>query len=506
MKPNTKLQRTAQALASTSAASCMLLAPAAIAQYAPPPPPGPYAGLINEALRKDHPSMAAWDFGGVARIRYEIKDGQAIQGVPGSIDFRAANVDNHNAFFIERFQVRGAYNASWWSIHAEARSSVAQGDERFAYPNAPRHKGDGPEADLIDLHQAFVTVGNPKEFPLSAKLGRQELIYGDEHFLGAAFWHNIGRVFDAAKLRWQADTFSADAFLGRPVIPVDDSFNLANDYETLAGLWVSSPKLVPHHSLDLFFLGRDASGDSPTAVAQPEIPLPSARDIYTLGTRLKSKPGDLGPWDYTVDALGQFGNFRDLRAGAPTHRLDHLAYAFIANVGYTFAEAPAKPRLALEYSFGSGDSDPTDDDHGTFDNLYPTNHKFYGYADFVSLQNVHDLRPMLTLKPTPRLSLALEGHLFWLADTHDSFYNVGGVPRGGIGTTAGNGYGINPDYDSFLGGEIDLIAGYALTRYAQIEAGYCRFFTGPYIDSSLANPAFGSRDANFAYLQLLVRF
>ncbi len=492
-------------LASTSAASVLLLAPSVFAQYAPPPPPSAFAGFINEALRKDHPSMAAWDFGGLARIRYEVKDGAGIQGVPGSLDFRAENADNHNAFFIERFQVRGAYKADWWSVHAEARSSIAQGDERFASTVPTPNKGQGPESDPIDLHQAFFTVGNPKEFPVSLKVGRQELAYADEHFLGAFFWNNIGRVFDAAKATWQSEWFAADFFSGRPVIPLDDSFNVSNDYETLSGFWATSAK-VPHHALDFFFLSRNVNGDSPSAVNQPEVPLPSPRDIYSIGARLKSKPGDFGSWDYTVDAVGQFGNFRDLRAGAPSSRIEHQAYAFIVNFGYTFADCPATPRLAIEYSHGSGDSDPTDDFHGTFDNLYPTNHKFYGYADFASLQNLHDIRPMLTLKPTARLSVALEGHLFWLADTHDSFYNVGGGPRGGIGTTAGNGYGINPSYDSSLGAEIDVIAGYALTRYAQLEAGYSRFFTGSYIDSSLSDPSFGSRDANWAYLQLMVKF
>lgn len=505
MKPTPNCSPMRRHLASTSAASLLLLAPAALAQYTPPPPPAPFAGFINEALRKNDPYMSAWDFGGLARVRYEIKDGAGIQGIPGSLDFRAFNTDNHNAFFIERLQLRGAYNAKWWSLYAEGRSSLAQGDERFAYPSNPRHKGDGPESDPFDLYQAYLTVGNHKEFPVSLKLGRQEFIYSDEHFLGAAFWNNIGRVFDAAKARWQTEWFAADFFTGRPVIPLDDSFNVSNDYETLSGTWATSTK-IPHHTLDLFFLSRNVNGDAPTAVAQPEVPLPTPRDIYSIGTRLKSKPGDLGAWDYTVDAVGQFGDYRDTRPGAPAMRLEHRAYAFIANFGYTFADAPGKPRLAIEYSHGSGDSDPTDDTHETFDTLYPTIHKFYGYADFVTLQNIHDIRPMLTVKPTARLSLALEGHLFWLADTSDSFYNIGGAPRGGIGATPGNGYGINPAYDSSLGAEIDVIAGYALTRYAQLEAGYSRFFTGAYIDSSLSNPNFGSRDANWAYMQVMVRF
>src|SRR2546422_209765 len=92
--------------------------------------------------------------------------------------------------------------------------------------------------------------------------------------------------------------------------------------------------------------------------------------------------------------------------------------------------------------------------------------------DFISLQNLHDIRGIFQLKPHPRLSVTLEGHGFWLADTHDNFYNVGGAPRGGLGTTPGSGYGINPNYSSFAGTELDAIAGYAVTRFAQIEAGY----------------------------------
>ncbi len=493
-------------LLQTAAAVATLLAnPAVLAQYTPPPPPAPFAGFLNEALQKDDPSMSAWDFGGSARIRYELRDGNGIAGVPGSLDFRADNADTHNAYFIERFRFRAAYADSWWGAYAEGRSSLGQGDERFAFAGTPRSKGNGPESDTLDLHQAYLTVGDHKEFPLSLKVGRQEIGYADERFIGAFVWNNIGRVFDAAKLRWQNEWFAADFFTARPVIPEDGRFNVSNDYEWFSGVYATSAK-VPKHSLDVFAVARNVSAQSPTAVPQPQIPLPSARDIYTVGVRLKSKPGELGPWDYFVDAVGQFGNFADTRAGAPKGRLEHSAFAFIANGGYTFADCPATPRLALEYAVGSGDSDPNDGSHGTFDNLYPTNHKFYGYADFASLQNLHDLHAILQVKPIPRLSVALEGHAFWLMDTADSFYNVGGVPRGGIAPTPGTGYGINPGYGNFVGTELDLVAGYALTRYAQIEAGYAHFFHGDYLESSLSAPAFGSRDADYFYLQVNVNF
>ena len=180
---------------------------------------------------------------------------------------------------------------------------------------------------------------------------------------------------------------------------------------------------------------------------------------------------------------------------------------FVAQGGYTFADAWATPRLGFEYSYSSGDSNPTNKTHETFDNLFPTNHKFYGYMDFISLQNIHDVRGIFQLKPTPRLSLAVEGHAFWLADTHDNFYNVGGAPRGGLTTTpTHNGYGINPTYDSFLGTELDIVGGYALSRNTQVEIGYGHFFTGSYIESSLSAATHGSRDADYLYLQTVINF
>ncbi len=482
-------------------------------QYTPPTVLPPFPGFVNEWLRKDDPYMNKWDFGGSVRARYEVKDGYGIPGVPGSVDFRAHNADVANDYFLERIRFRAGYADKWWSALVEGESSLAQSDQRWAYANNPfvpgtvAKKGDGPEADSIELHQAFVAVGNHKEFPVSLKVGRMELSYGEERLIGAVGWNNIGRTFDAAKVRWQNEWFGVDLFASRPVIPQNGVFDGPNDYDFFSGFYATSLK-VPKNILDVYFLARNASPQAAAAVPSPQFPQPSARDIYTVGFRLKSKPGDLGPWDYSLESAYQFGNFVDKRPGllTPTQRLDQSAYMVAAQGGYTFADVWATPRLGLEYDFSSGDRNPFDAHHETFDNLFPTNHKFYGYMDFVSLENIHDVRATLSLKPTPRLSVALEGHGFWLANTHDSFYNVAGVARGGTASTPGTGYGVNPRYGNFVGTEIDLVAGYAVTRFAQVEAGYGHFFAGDYIAQSLANPLFGSQDANYVYAQININF
>jgi len=492
----------------TALTATVVVAFTADAHTVKPTAAAPSAGLLNNYLREQNPSLTNWDFGGSVRARYEVKDGFGIPGVPGSIDFRDDGTDVSNDYWTERLRYRVGYKDTWWSALVEGRSSFAQSDERWAYFASPtpagtvNREGKGPESDTVDLHQAFFTVGNPKEFPVTAKIGRQELTYGDERLVGAFAWNNIGRVFDTAKVRWQNDWFGVDLFTGCVVIPEDNKFNVDNDHDWLSGVYANFLK-VPKHLLDLYFFSRNADSKAISAGSSPQAPQPSARDIYTFGFRLKSKPAELGNWDYSLESAYQFGNLEDRRLRG-TPRLEHDAWMAVATGGYTFKDVWGKPRLGLEYCYGSGDDDPTDGDHGTFENLYPTNHKFYGYMDFVSLQNIHDVRAICTLKPQSKLALNLEGHGFWLADTSDNFYTVGGAPRGGTGPTPGNNYGVNPGYDAFLGIEVDVVASYAITRYAQLEAGYGHFFRGDYIKQSLS--VIGSQDANWLYVQAVFNF
>ena len=472
------------------------------AQYTPPPPPAPFPGFLNEYLRAKDPYMNQWDFGGNLRLRFEDKDGFAVAGQPGpSADFRAKGTDVENQYLLSRLRLHAGYTDKWWSVYAEGQSSVAAGDDRFAYPNAPavpgtgKTQGNGPESDMIDLHQAYFTIGNHKEFPLSLKIGRQEMIYGEERLIGGFGWNNIGRAFDEAKVRWQNPWFAADFFTGYPVIPEDYRFDVDNTHDWFSGVYATSTK-IPKTTLEVYFLSRNASRQAINDQPSPQFPQPTARDIYTIGGRLKSKPGELGNCDYTLEGAYQFGDFA---ATATSARLTQDAFMFIAQGGYTFSDWWATPRLGLEYAYSSGDGNSTDHKHGTFDNLFPTNHKFYGYMDFISLQNIQDVRGEFTLKPTSRLSLAVEGHSFWLANTHDAFYNVAGGPR----TTGG--YGINPTFSGFVGTELDAIAGYAVTRNAQLEVGYGHFFTGDYIRQSLAGVG-GAKDANYLYVQTTINF
>lgn len=461
----------------------------------------PFPGFVNEWIREKNPELASWDIGGNDRLRVESRQGFGIAGIAGSVDFLDHGKTVSNDYLLNRLRVHIGYTDKWWNVYVEPQSSLAANDRRVAYANVPavpgtvKRTGSGPEADAIDLHQAYFTIGNHKEFPVSLKLGRQELSYGEERLVGGFGWNNIGRSFDTAKVRWQNAWFGADFFSGFPVIPQDGKFDVPNTHDVFSGIYGTSTK-IPKTILDFYFLARNSSRQAINTEPSPQFPQPTARDIYTVGGRLKSKPGELGHWDYLLDGAYQFGNFA---ATGKASRKQQDAYMFVAQAGYTFSDLWATPRLAVEYDYGSGDSNAADGKHGTFENLFPTNHKFYGYMDFFSLQNIQDVRGIFQLKPTSRLNISLEGHAFWLANTHDALYTAGG------GARLLGGYGVHPGYDSFVGNEVDLIAGYALTKYAALEGGYGHFFRGKYIDQSLAGHG-GARDADWVYLQATLTF
>jgi hypothetical protein len=404
---------------------------------------------------------------------------------------------------------RVAYTGKRIAFTVEGRSSYSFSDERFNSGAAGKGLTDR-DADL-DLHQAFLFVGNHKEFPLSLKIGRQELAYGDQRLVGHFRWGNNARTFDAVKVRWQNPIFGVDVFTGGVVYTDSGNFNRSNSQDHFSGAYFNFPSVLKNEITEAYFLARNVERDIATdnwSGISPPFRFPGAQDTYTAGVRVKSKPNAYDPIDYGVEVMYQFGNrtavfpATTVAAALAAPRLDHRAFATVLQVGHTWTASLLQPRLALIYSFGSGDKSGSDTKSGTFQNLFPTNHLFYGYMDLNSLQNLHDLRLAYTIKPTTTSVIALEGHSHFLSRTTDFWYNVAGVPRNVATAAVGSGgsYRVNPSYSRHVGNEIDLVAAWTFRPYAQIEAAACQYFRGDYIKQSLGTV--GSKNAKYFYLQL----
>jgi len=290
--------------------------------------------LVNQWLREQSPAWNAWDIGGEFRTRVDSYHNSSPASATGH--FQKSGVDNDDTFILTREKLHVGYQHGWLQVYAELRNSNSSGEDRAGRPNE----------DRLDLQQAYVSLGDLAQFPLQLQAGRMQLLYGDQRVIGPSDWGNVTRSFDAVRLRFQQSPFWADAFLSRVVVREDGKFNQSNEKDHFWGLYGGVKKLLPWQDLEVYFLGRNT--DAPNRAKT------GSRDIYTVGFRATSPRNSLGNWDYTVEALHQFGNIT--QAG---RQLDQDAWATSVAAGYTWKDIWGSPRLGFEYNFSTGDSDPT---------------------------------------------------------------------------------------------------------------------------------------------------
>lgn len=382
---------------------------------------------------------------------------------------------------------------SWLTFYAQAQDSREILSDRSDFPGVLGAEGD----DSFDLRQAYIEIADYSKSPWGFKLGRQVLSYGDERIIGGFEWNNFARTFDAAKLTYKSGPLTVDAFASSVVLPRRSGMNMSDLYngnetgrdQIFSGIYASTTGFGPQ-TTDLYVLHL-----------QEEQPTTST-SFFTIGTRFKSKPGafaaapvsdgkSVAPaakpvgFDYDFEGAFQTGEVKGV---------DLTAFALHAGVGYTF-DTGWMPRIGVAYNYGSGDGNPLDGEVETFQNLFPTNHKFYGQMDVFSWQNMKNLEVSFKCSPTKKLTAKAEFHAFWLADTNDSWYRANGIATVRPLTPAARAA------SDFAGFEADATLTYAVSKNVSIEGGYSHFFAGDYLSDTGA-----SDDADFVYLQTTITF
>ncbi len=423
------------------------------------------------------------------RTRFESRD--------NLYDFNSAvKSPTDGNWVLNRFRVGADWKpTSWLEFYAQGQDSREWGSDRPKIPGAMGAEGD----DLFDLRQANVKIGDPSQFPLQVQLGRQTLQFGELRLIGDLDWNNFSRTWDAAKVSWIEPKWRLDAFAASEVVinrykyNQSDLFNGNDNHRNLifSGLYFTAGDMS-FGSLDLYALWLSQSngtGSFQQAGVAPSRPLvgPASKptSFGTYGGRLWGDPKKLNGFEFDVEGAYQNGEVEDL----------HLdAFAVHAGAGYN-VNIPWKPRLWTEYNFATGDSDPTDRNSQTFQNLFPTNHKFYGYMDLFSWQNMHDPAVSLQLQPTKWLSTELVYRAYWLASNNDVSYRSNGLtPLRPLTPAARNG-------KSFVGTELDFIVTAKVCKNFTISGGFCHFFPGDYIrETGPSDPA------NFGYVMTTFTF
>lgn len=398
-----------------------------------------------------------FEFGVELRWRLEFRDNN---------DFQPA--DDFDGFLGQRVRAQVRIR-----IHPHL-SAFVQGQDVWLF---------GAEQDKIihnlgtNLHQAYLDWKPAGSEHWELRAGRQELVYGEERLVGAFGWDNVGRSFDAGRLRYRSGSWVSDFFAARLVDVRRAGARHRPGNQDLYGIYSTRAPKESASRTEAYALylhdGLRTVGEHPPGTAEPT-------DILTLGFRHLRQPTT--GWRYSVEHAWQFGE-----RGPDAHRATML----LASGGYGWG-GRWQPRLHLEYNFASGDDDPQDRRSREFNNLFPTNHSFYGYADLVGLRNVHDFRFTASGRLTAKLTVEADYHRFLLAAQRGPWKNAGGRVLGFDPTGAAG---------RDLGQEIDITCRLALPTHVSLLGGYSIFLPGRF--ASLSR---GPQTHHFGYIQTTVRF
>jgi hypothetical protein len=357
----------------------------------------------------------------------------------------------------------------------------------------------------VELLQAYLEYQRPDTFggTLTGRGGRVTMDVGSRRFVARNRFRNTINGFTGIDLEWK-DASDRNGLVLRgfwtlPVLREPTALrrdrlldnDIVFDTETINvnfwGLYAARDfDGIGRGELFLFGIHESDSNDRPTR----------NRQLATPGFRLYRKPVK-GRFDYTIENAIQFGTSRlstSNTSPAGRKELDHFAHFHHLTLAYTF-DAPWSPRVALQYDYASGDTNPTDSSNGRFDTLYGARRFDFGptgiYGPFAR-SNVHTPGFRVQIRPHARLSSFFAVRGFWLAADEDFW-----VPAGVIDPNGNSG--------SYVGSQVEMRVRFdVIPENVRLEAGYAHLFAGEFIDDAPTSNDQG--DSDYVYTQVLVSF
>ncbi len=332
------------------------------------------------------------DLGANVRLRHEYQ---------GGFDIRGYASDTRDQFLLTRvmldLNLRFDSDRRLFLQFRDARALGTRLERKdFAQSN--------PMEDIWDIRQAYFEWKGIGSSHLDLKIGRQQISYGDQRIFGPGLWGNTGRyAWDAALTRMDTQHLWLDVWAGRRIKNRPEFWPNREFKSPLVFAAYGGIKNLPCR-FDIFYAGKrdyrsEIQGESGNG----------GLFSHSVGLQMQ-KPASKG-LDYTASFIGQAGRF-----GKDKIR----AFGANASVGMTF---PWKwsPRFAGQFTWGSGDRDPADGIHGTFDGvLGGADINFYGDLNLFFWANLRDYEWDLHLQPGRSIQLFVEHHYFTLDQARDA--------------------------------------------------------------------------------------
>ena len=367
---------------------------------------------------------------------------------------------------------------------------------------------------------------------LSAKFGRQYVVFGNQRLFGHFDWANTGYSHDGVMLSYTRTDFdvkvgwfrNSETDLGQGDPGGSLTPNLLTCNQELTSQSLCNPTLAQH--------ATDAGGDVdmvvfynqirsiPRMVVEPYyvlysnrlpeqanpgqyLPKSASQLRHMIGLRIEMREGN---WDVVQETAYQFGRTADGLQFDNQRNLRINAWALGTWLGHTWYTHPWKPRLAIGLDYASGDGDSNcvtprgilarrcGGNANTFENFYPTNFLHVGYMLNGAWRNTVQPQVNLQARPTARDHVEIWALRKYLASARDNWY------RGSQGPLI---FSRSDNTTTHVGDELDFAWSHMFADgKVSLSFIYGHFFSGPYIRHQLGTSA----DQDWGIIQLWTNF
>lgn len=343
-------------------------------------------------------------------------------------------------------------------------------DVRIWGSQSQLNKSDG----LFSVHEAWGQVNFSET--VSLKAGRQELVYDDQRILGSVGWTAQGRSHDVMLVKftdeaWTLHTgfaFNQEINPPEPAKLFDTFYSGVNNYKTLQYLWYNRE----FESARVSFLVLN------NGVQQPDSTVNFTQTVGLTGSYIFS--------DFQVNGSSYYQTGTD-PSGAEKSALlasGSLSYSGLKKIGLT---------IGVDYLSGT-QADQVQ--NHSFNPLYGTHHKFYGFMDYFYVGNPHYQQAADHNNNIGLVDLYLKSTVQASKQTTVSFAFHEFISPVSI---------LNPidptnRVSSRLGTEMDLVFSHALSEEVKIQAGYSHMFGTSSLEAIKGGSS--SQTSNWTWLML----
>ena len=295
---------------------------------------------------------------------------------------------------------------------------------------------------------------------LSAKLGRQYVVFGNQRLFGHFDWANTGYSHDGIMLSYTRTDFdvklgwfrNSETDLGQGQPNGSLSPNLLTCGPDANASPTCNPALAQHAAdagsdVDMIVFYNQIR-NLPRMVVEPYyvfysnrlperanpgqyLPKSASQLRHMVGVRVELRDGN---WDVVHEAAYQFGRTADGFGFDNQRNLNINAWASGTWLGYTWFNHSWKPRFAIGFDYASGDGDSNcvtpggnlarscGSNANTFENFFPTNFLHVGYMLNGAWRNTVQPQVNLQARPTVRDHIEIWGLRKYLASARDNWY------------------------------------------------------------------------------------